>query len=91
MALDSDIIIVSGLPRSGTSLMMQMLDRAGMETVTDNIRKADSDNPRGYYEFEQVKKIGEDPSWLSTVRGKAVKMVSQLLTPSKNQALVLVL
>jgi hypothetical protein len=74
-----EIIIVSGLPRSGTSLMMQMLDKGGLEVVTDNIRSADTDNPRGYYEFEPVKKTKHDASWLPGARGKAVKMVSQLL------------
>jgi hypothetical protein len=73
------IIIVSGLPRSGTSLMMQMLDRGGVEVVTDKIRSADTDNPRGYYEFEPVKAIKRDAGWLPTARGKAVKMISQLL------------
>ena len=63
-SMDSEIIIVSGLPRSGTSLMMQMLDKGGVEVVTDHIRAADTDNPRGYYEFEQVKKIKEDVTWL---------------------------
>jgi hypothetical protein len=77
--LDQEIIIVSGLPRSGTSLMMQMLDSGGVEVVTDNIRSADPDNPKGYYEFERVKKIKQDTSWLPATRGKAVKMVSQLL------------
>jgi len=74
-----EIIIVSGLPRSGTSLMMQMLAIGGVEVVTDSIRTADTDNPRGYYEFERVKKIKQDASWLPETRGKAVKMVSQLL------------
>lgn len=59
--------------------MMQMLERGGVEVVTDNVRTADSDNPRGYYEFEQVKKIKVDASWLPRTRGKAFKMVSQLL------------
>ncbi len=77
--MHTDIIIVSGLPRSGTSLMMQLLDKGGIEVVTDHIRTADTDNPRGYYEFERVKKVKQDPSWLPAVRGKAVKMVSQLL------------
>jgi hypothetical protein len=77
--MDSEIIVVSGLPRSGTSLMMQMLDNGGLEVVTDNIRTADTDNPRGYYEYEQVKKIKEDKTWLPGTRGKAFKMVSQLL------------
>jgi Sulfotransferase domain len=77
--MDQGILIVSGLPRSGTSLMMQMLENGGMEVVTDRIRSADTDNPRGYYEFEQVKTIQRDASWLPAMRGKAFKMVSQLL------------
>jgi hypothetical protein len=77
--MDAEIIVVSGLPRSGTSLMMQMLENGGVEVVTDNIRTADTDNPRGYYEFEKVKKIMQDASWLPGTRGKAFKMVSQLL------------
>jgi hypothetical protein len=76
----SVITIVSGLPRSGTSMMMQMLEAGGLEVVTDNIRKPDEDNPRGYYEFEKVKQINEDaPSWLPSMRGKVCKMVSMLL------------
>ncbi len=77
--MHDEIIIVSGLPRSGTSLMMQMLDKGGVEALTDNIRTADTDNPRGYYEFERVKKLKDDVSWVPEARGKAVKMVSQLL------------
>jgi len=77
--MSNEIIIVSGLPRSGTSLMMQMLDQGGVEVVTDSIRRADTDNPRGYYELEHVKKIKNDVSWLPATRGKAFKMVSQLL------------
>jgi hypothetical protein len=79
MSLASEIVIVSGLPRSGTSLMMQMLDRGGIPALTDAIRAADRDNPRGYYEFERVKQTKQDPSWLPAARGKAVKMVSSLL------------
>jgi hypothetical protein len=79
LQMESEIIIVSGLPRSGTSLMMQMLDLGGVEVVTDNIRTADTDNPRGYYEFETVKTIKRDKSWLPQTRGKAFKMISQLL------------
>jgi hypothetical protein len=59
--------------------MMQMLDNGGFPVVTDNIRTADTDNPKGYYEFEPVKKIKRDTSWLPATRGKAIKMVSQLL------------
>ncbi len=73
------IIIVSGLPRSGTSLMMQLLAAGGIPTLTDHIRAPDPDNPRGYYEFERVKKVKTDSAWLSEARGHAVKMVSQLL------------
>lgn len=73
------IIVVSGLPRSGTSMMMQMLEAGGMPLVTDHIRIPDEDNPRGYYEFEKVKKIKEDDSWLENCHGKAFKMVSPLL------------
>lgn len=79
MSMTSEIVIVSGLPRSGTSLMMQMLHQGGILAVTDEIRTADTDNPRGYYEFECVKKTKEDPSWLPEARGKVVKMVSSLL------------
>jgi len=73
------ITIVSGLPRSGTSMMMKMLEAGGMQALTDNIRTADEDNPKGYYEFEQVKQIEHDQSWLQDARGKAVKMISALL------------
>jgi hypothetical protein len=71
--------------------MMQMLDRGGIEVVTDAVRGADVDNPRGYYEFERVKKIKEDASWVPGVRGKAVKMVSQLLydLPASEKYLVI--
>ena len=77
--MTSEIVIVSGLPRSGTSLMCQMLENGGIEVVTDSIRTPDTDNPRGYFELEKVKKIKEDASWLPETRGKAFKMVSQLL------------
>jgi LPS sulfotransferase NodH len=79
MNLDSEIIVVSGLPRSGTSLLMQMLHAGGIEVLSDHVRAADVDNPRGYFEFEKVKQIQKDSSWLPEARGKAVKMVSQLL------------
>jgi hypothetical protein len=77
--MNTDIIIVSGLPRSGTALMMQLLQAGGIDVVTDQLRGADTDNPRGYFEFERVKKIKEDATWVPDVRGKAVKMISQLL------------
>jgi len=73
------VCIVSGLPRSGTSMMMNALEAGGMEVLTDHIRQADEDNPRGYYEFEPVKKTREDPSWLREAKGKAVKVIYRLL------------
>lgn len=75
--MDPDTIaIVSGLPRSGTSLMMSMLQAGGLETLVDEIREADEDNPLGYYEFEKVRELKEDQSWLQDAKGKAVKVVS---------------
>jgi hypothetical protein len=73
------VIIVSGLPRSGTSMMMRMLEAGGLQVLTDEIRAADEDNPEGYYEFEAVKQIEHDQTWLPEARGKAVKMVAALL------------
>ena len=73
------VTIVSGLPRSGTSMMMKMLEAGGMQVLTDNVRTADEDNPKGYYEFEKVKQIEHDSSWLENARGRAVKMISALL------------
>jgi hypothetical protein len=72
--------IVSGLPRSGTSLMMMMLESAGIPPLTDHQRSADKDNPRGYYEFERVKKLRQgDKEWLQQAQGKVVKVISALL------------
>jgi hypothetical protein len=73
------VIIVSGLPRSGTSMMMKMLDAGGVSPVTDNIRTADDDNPKGYYEFERVKQLDTDTAWLPDAQGKVVKVISMLL------------
>ena len=73
------ISIVSGLPRCGTSLMMQMLAAGGMPVLTDGLRKADADNPRGYFELEKVKQIKKNSSWLSDADGKVFKMISMLL------------
>ncbi len=73
------VTIVSGLPRSGTSMMMRMLEAGGMPVMADHLRQADEDNPRGYYEFEPAKQTGEDPSWLDDASGKVVKMVYRLL------------
>jgi hypothetical protein len=76
---DDVITIVSGLPRSGTSMMMKMLDHGGLPVLVDHIREADEDNPLGYYEFEPVKNIERDTDWLAGAVGKVVKMVSMLL------------
>jgi argonaute-like protein implicated in RNA metabolism and viral defense len=74
------VIIVSGLPRSGTSMMMKMLEAGGIAPLTDEIRTADKDNPKGYYEFERVKKLDEgDAAWLDQASGKVVKVISALL------------
>jgi hypothetical protein len=73
------ITIVSGLPRSGTSMMMKMLEAGGLEVLTDEIRTADEDNPKGYYEFERVKQIKDDKAWLPQAQGKVVKMIGALL------------
>jgi len=77
--LKDPIIVVSGLPRSGTSVMMQMLEKGGMEIFTDNKRTSDENNPKGYYEHEAVKNLARNNRWLTQVSGKAVKIIAQLL------------
>ena len=77
---DKKIIVVSGLPRSGTSMMMKMLEEGGIPILTDAIRGADDDNPNGYYEFELVKKLPEGQNqWLADANHKVVKIISALL------------
>lgn len=82
------IVIVSGLPRSGTSMAMKMLEAGGLELVTDGERTADEDNPKGYYEDERVKELHkmENKAWLQEARGKGIKIISNLLRslPSDN-------
>jgi hypothetical protein len=73
------ITIISGLPRSGTSLMMQMLAAGGMPILSDGERRADVDNPRGYLEWERIKQLPKDPTCIAEAEGKAVKVISQLL------------
>jgi hypothetical protein len=74
------ITIVSGLPRSGTSMMMKVLEAGGLEVFTDNLRTADEDNPKGYYELEDVKALKDGKSdWMQDAPGKAVKVISSLL------------
>lgn len=76
------IVVVSGLPRSGTSMAMKMLEAGGLQAIQDGIRTADEDNPKGYYEDERVKDLHQDVdrSWLQASRGKVVKIISFLLT-----------
>jgi hypothetical protein len=73
------ITIVSGLPRSGTSLMMQMLTAGGLTAVSDGERRADIDNPKGYLEWERIKQLPKDSSLINEAEGKVVKVISQLL------------
>jgi len=74
------ITVVSGLPRSGTSMMMRMLEAGGIPVLTDHTRSADHSNPKGYYEYESVKRMKEgDTGWVRDARGKAVKVISALL------------
>jgi len=73
------ITIVSGLPRSGTSLMMQMLAAGGLAILSDGERKADTDNPRGYLEWERIKQLPKEPSLIAEAEGKVVKIITQLL------------
>ena len=74
-----DLLIVSGLPRSGTSLMMQMLKAGGIEPMTDSKRAADEDNPEGYWEWEDVKRLPKHPRLIEQAAGKAVKVISAIL------------
>ena len=77
---DKTIYVVSGLPRSGTSMMMKMLEAGGLKPLTDNIRSADDDNLQGYYEFERVKAMKDgDTAWVGDAQGKVVKVISALL------------
>lgn len=76
---ENQIIVVSGLPRSGTSLMMQMLHSGGVDILTDQKRKADVSNPKGYFEYEPVMSLHKDKSWMHKAQNKAVKIVAPLL------------
>ena len=79
--IERSVVVVSGLPRSGTSMLMGMLAGGGMEALADGVRAADEDNPRGYYELERVKQLqtGMDTAWLREARGKCVKVISYFL------------
>ena len=77
---DKTILVVSGLPRSGTSMMMNMLAEGGLQVVSDAIRNADEDNPNGYFEYEPVKQLSEGQNtWLAEADHKVVKVISALL------------
>lgn len=73
------VVVVSGLPRSGTSMVMRMLEAGGVRPLTDGERAADDDNPLGYYELESVKTVRADASWLEDAPGRAVKVIHALL------------
>lgn len=74
------VTVVSGLPRSGTSMMMRMLEAGGLTVMTDHLRVPDESNPKGYYEFERVKQLkGGNTGWISEGQGKVVKIISVLL------------
>jgi len=77
--MKGEVIIVSGLPRSGTSMMMQILQAGGIAVLTDNIRMADNSNPKGYYEYEKVKSLVKETAWLAEAKDKAVKVIAHLL------------
>lgn len=79
MATHDEIVVVSGLPRSGTSMLMGMLAAGGMPLLIDAQRAADAHNPRGYFEYAPVKRLREDATWLPLARGRAVKVISFLL------------
>ena len=76
-----DVIVVSGLPRSGTSMMMKMLDASALSIMSDNERAADEDNPKGYFEYARVKDLKDeaDKSWVREARGQVLKVISHLL------------
>ncbi len=76
---NNEIIIVSGLPRSGTSMTMKMLEAGGVSPFQDDTRQADTDNPNGYYEYEGVKNLARNAAWLPQAEGHAVKIISSLL------------
>lgn len=84
---EKEIIVVSGLPRSGTSMMMRMLEFAGIESLTDDKRMGDENNPHGYFEYEKVKNLANDATWVPEAEGKSVKIIAQLLPflPAKHR------
>ena len=88
-----DIVIVTGLPRSGTSMLMQVLVAGGINPLVDAHRPADVDNPRGYFEYEPATRLRQDDSWVPLARGKVVKLVLPLipsLPPGESYRLVVI-
>jgi hypothetical protein len=81
LSCGAPVVVVSGLPRSGTSMAMKMLEAGGLRIVTDEERTADEDNPKGYFEDERIKDLGEttDRSWVREARGRVIKVVAPLL------------
>ena len=79
------ITVVSGIPRSGTSLMMQMMSAGGMPVLTDGLRSADANNPRGYFELEAIKALARDQEAITGAEGKVVKVISSLLSSLPRQ------
>ncbi|MFM8289010.1 MAG: tetratricopeptide repeat protein, partial [Planctomycetaceae bacterium] len=77
--LAETVVIVTGLPRSGTSMMMQMLQAGGITPFADDHRPADESNPKGYLEHELARKLAADQTWVGGAKGQAVKIVAQLL------------
>jgi predicted AlkP superfamily phosphohydrolase/phosphomutase/tetratricopeptide (TPR) repeat protein len=76
---EKEVIIVSGLPRSGTSMMMQILEAGGIEVFTDEIRQPDQNNPKGYFEYEKTKSLAKDNTWVQEAEGQALKVIAHLL------------
>ena len=77
--INNSHIFITGLPRSGTSMMMQILEAGGMDILADHVREPDTDNIKGYYEYEKVKSLHKDNTWLKSCEGKTVKIVSNFL------------
>lgn len=93
MSAATEIVIVSGLPRSGTSLVMQMLAAGGLALLADDARPPDPDNPRGYLEYASVRRLRSDATWLAAARGRALKVVAPLvqdLPPGERYRVLLV-
>lgn len=76
---DNQIVVVSGLPRTGTSLMMQLLESGGVALLTDGQRVPNAHNPAGYFEYERVKQLPVDHGWMGEAQGRAIKVVAPLL------------